>query len=361
MKGKSISLAVGLFSMLLTSCVYDHDGLDCMEEGPVTVSFTMAMEQHTPATKADEYTWEDSYPASVGNEFENRIISSSVHVFVYDENGFVDDVKILKWNVNEDGLAEFQGYFDMTSAGEYRFVVIANCTKETYDIAYDGTALLYQGNEPDLDALLFNAPTLSDMTLGTSAVPMWGVASLDIEAGEDAVDLGTVWMLRSLAKVEVALSSELSAQGYAISSAWVNNANIAGYSLPSSWQDISATMELGHDEAFRPYSGAASATKVSFTAEDGRYYIYLPEYDNYDSPSTIGLVLTKDGEEFKTYENGISFCNYVNGLPSEDPFNIVRNHLYRFTVNAIVTGEDLELIITISDWNKFGADYDIIL
>lgn len=361
MKGK-LSYLLSL-SLLLSACSYDQVTEVCPEVRmePVNVTFTLSL-QDAARTKADDNKWDgNGYDQEDGTAFENRILKETVKVFAYNADGtYAGEVPLLQWTGTAANPV-FHGYFNATTAGTYKFVVIANCTNESYSLAYD-----YGTNMPDLNGLLFAAPVLSEQILSTGAIPMWGVTEFEIDEDTGDMDLGNVYMLRSLAKVEVLLSDALISEGYTINSASISKVAKSGYSLPTGWASISKTEEMVHDGAFHPYV-SVDETNVTLASDSAVKYLYICEYENSAStatgynPVTISLTLYKNGTEFKTYDSAIRFCSYgTDGLPiSGTDSDIVRNHIYRFTVTKVATGSDLELLITISDWNKYNTSHEI--
>ena len=90
----------------------------------------------------------------------------------------------------------------------------------------------------------------------------------------------------------------------------------------------------------------------------------MPEYNNKDYPgerNKISLVMTHGGEE-KIFDDVISFVEYSNGKVIEgSDFNIVRNHIYRFSIRSIA-GDNLMLEYHVADWDAedwgTGKDYE---
>jgi hypothetical protein len=127
-------------------------------------------------------------------------------------------------------------------------------------------------------------------------------------------------------------------------------------------------MELYHDKSFKPTSGGDKIIRNVYPYgydDNGGYYIYVPETKNNDTefvkindedPTDLSLALSIEkvvaGQVVKTYEftyeNGIKFCDYVDGLPLGKPFDLLRNHFYDYVVTGLKTGLELEL--QVADW-----------
>jgi hypothetical protein len=65
------------------------------------------------------------------------------------------------------------------------------------------------------------------------------------------------------------------------------------------------------------------------------FYVYLPEYDN-ANPATLSVVI--DGKPYL-----IEFKNYVDGKATGDYYNIVRNHIYQYTITSVTAESHIEV------------------
>ena len=130
-----------------------------------------------------------------------------------------------------------------------------------------------------------------------------------------------------------------------------------------------------HSDVFRPYAAGGlieNISAVTFDENTGVYYFYVPETENCSELFTpaegqpqdlsIAVMLKKeDGSvveqiEFP-YENGIRFCKYSDsGQPTEDFFNIVRNHYYDYTITGISIG--LKMTLNVAEW-KAEDEWDL--
>jgi hypothetical protein len=96
--------------------------------------------------------------------------------------------------------------------------------------------------------------------------------------------------------------------------------------------------------------------------KDGKYYIYIPEYRNTshtpEEQSVVTITLTDktNSANSKAYE--IPFCQYNNESPiANSTYDIVRNHIYRFNVTGVKSG-NLLLNFNVADWND-GASLSL--
>lgn len=363
MKGK-LSYLLSL-SLLLSACSYDQstEVSPEMRMEPVNVTFTLSL-QDAARTKADDNEWDgNGYDQEAGTVFENRILKETVKVFAYNADGtYAGEVPLLQWTGTEANPI-FHGYFNATTAGTYKFVVIANCTNESYSLAYD-----YGTDMPVLNNLLFKAPDLTDQTvIANGAIPMWGIKNFTINENTEDIDLESIWLLRSLAKVEVKLDASLTSQ-YALSEVAISNVSNTGYSLPSydAWKALENTTILTHDNGFNAYMTAQTVNGVALAAETAgsSYYLYVPEYDNVSGTYAelyISLNVLEDGKVANTEPFKLYFRPYSDGFAGAeaDRYNVVRNHIYRYTITKVNIGSDLSLICEVQPWtlNEESWDY----
>ena len=325
------------------------------------VTFTLDV-MSSAATKADDYTWGGEYPTVSTDDFENKILTSDLMVIAYDIAGnFVAELPVILCAEKEGGAFEFTCVFDVAlpenasaaNPPKYRFVVLANCL-------YQGYGLGYNGNIPQIADLKYTIPTISSW----QAIPMWGVRTYEFiytsENVDDNQDLGVVDVLRATAKVGVKLSQDLKDQGYELGDLKINKVGGYGYSVPNGWNVSSETKVLAHTGCFRPSDGTNAMindVNTFITSSDGTKYIYVPETGNSsDAPIQVSLVLNKKvGDAIVEtltfdYVSGLQFCNYNNGTPTDDIYNIVRNHYYEYTINSVNVG-DLFLTLKVKDWD----------
>lgn len=333
-----------MVGIMPVSCVFDADRCIVPLDEPRSIQFTISVEGgHTRAA------WEDSYTSEEGVPFDYRILPDQMRLVILTTDGTrIGEVRDLDyWPIN-DAHTEFQFIGQLPrevvvnlnltgSEQNYKFMVIANCgdnlNGEQY-ITYSHTQL-----NPANEA---------------SAIPMWGVTTTDVSPlyTQDQLNLGTIWLLRAAAKVEVKLKQELKDAGTTITAATLKYYNQTGYALPSGWEQASNTRLLDQENCFRIYRHAAVNLPFIKDEVTGNYYVYVTEYDNINysgERNKISLTFNISGVE-KTFEDAISFCNYEDGAPVEGShYNIVRNHIYEFEILSIA-GSSLVLEYTVANW-----------
>lgn len=300
-----------------------------------------------------KFTVDAKAPVVTKGEDMSTIDKSSLMVLVYDVTNkadgqarFIAELPILKTTTNSDGNVEFLCALDIElpevpeQAPSYKFVVLTNSTNEQYGLSYGPDWV------PNIESLDFPYP------FNSGVVPMWGVKTHEIEYGADGEpvelqNLGQIDVLRAAAKVGVKLSDEVKAQGFTIEDLKINYVAGSGYSVPGKWNTVAATDVLAHSDAFRPVtSGTVLADVNAFSTIEttGQKLIYIPEIAN-DEELAMSITLKKGDEVFEfPYEKGIKFRTYSEGAPTDEKFNVIRNHFYDYTVTAVHTDIELEMI-----------------
>lgn len=346
-------LALLLAGILAASCIFDADQCVMPADQPHAVMFTVALDQQR--TKA---TWSDSYDSENGVPFDYRVIPEDLRVVVYAQDG--TRVGVLQdlgyWPINE-AHTEFQFigqlpdefvtyYNEHRDAPNYKFMVLANC-----------------GDHSSGEEYISYSHAQLDPSAANSAIPMWGVLQADVTSllNDSSLDLGTIWLLRAAAKIEVKLSDNLKDNKETkINSATLKYYNQTGYVLPSGALSASYTRDLDQENCFRGYRHAAVNLPFYKDEQTGSVYLYVTEYNNLDysgERNKISLDFNIKGQN-KTFEDAISFCNYSSGKPVENShYNIIRNHIYEFEVLSIA-GDNLELQYTVADWDAEMWDSD---
>lgn len=332
-------------SMLLVSCVFDTEPQCMLIEGDRTVSFTISLNE--AATRVDCNQTDDKVP------FDHYIQLGTLRVMMTQmDNTVIGEIERMSvWPTNAE-QTEFmftgklpEGFVFDAENPKYKFFALVNAPQRALDE----------------ELTLYNIQQL-DPRNENSAIPMWGVMSVDLTPILNVSNYEIpepIWLLRSAAKIEVQLSDELKAKGKtSIESAVLKYYNVEGYVAPANWHSYENTQQLNCELAIHNYRHAAIKLPMIKDEDTGNYYIYMPEYDNLNYPeerNKISLTFIDDGKE-KVFEDAISFCEYKNGkLIENSDYNIVRNHIYRFTIRSI-SGERLQLDYTVADWET--EDWD---
>ena len=179
-------------------------------------------------------------------------------------------------------------------------------------------------------------------------IPMWGVkeTTLNLTIGELTNVTEPIYLLRSMAKVEVKLGASI-AEEYDLTSVKVNKYNVIGNILPSGAGTAIATEEMDIDAIFNPNNSISGTNLNLVRVTDDEFYVYLPEYDNTD-PAVISVLI---GEK----EYDIEFKDYIEGKASGENYNIVRNHYYQYTITNVAEQSievNFALKYQVMDWTN---------
>lgn len=346
-------VVVLLCGILSVSCIFDAENCPIVTEpivveGERTISFTIGFNNSTTRVTCD--TTKYSVP------FDYYIDPGTLRVMLTDtDNNAKGEVERLYiWPTNaEQTEFEFtgklpEGLVFNTKEPYYKLFAIVNAPAEAIDREFT----LY--NQQQLDPREEN-----------SAIPMWGVATVDLTPILEHPNYkipNPLWMLRSAAKIEVQLSDALREKGSEITSATMKYYNVEGYVAPYDWHRFESTLNVDCEKAINVYRHAAVNLPLIKDEATGNYYVYMPEYDNLNYPgerNKITLTMNHAGEA-KVFEDAISFVEYTDGKVTEGTdYNIVRNHIYRFTIRSIA-GDNLTLEYHVADWDAedWGTNED---
>lgn len=336
------TLTVSLMFCLLStmSCGFD-DGYDNEDQNDNAVRVAFRMSYANGNTRAANEGWDDYDPKDDGTAYENAINTEQLQIKVCDENGtIIGDVdNVIAINNGTDTNPEYsitgtwENAADKLSKAK-KIMVFANC----------GTSIVTPGNIQNL-AFARSATT--------QYIPMWGVTTLtnELVVGKSN-NLGTIDMLRSLAKVKVKLADGMKARNYSLGAMQLNNYNTQGYSLPLTYNTAASTAAIRFGNSL--HANSSWAQSIAMTGDgDESIMLYIPEYDNInaatDRKATISLQLMRDGEEEGNYT--LHFCNYTpEGAPdAASTYNIQRNHYYEYTVGR--TDDQVKIVLNVKKWN----------
>ena len=338
------------FFILLSCSIMDDgpDALSLQDGSTAQVAFTLKLDKAQPATRT---TWGDTYENQPGEGYENRIDQLQVVLYSTDGNNAAYPLHNLwqETSSTQEGGQDtytFVGSIDTNDAdsprpGKYKIMVFANCTDLT-------------DNETNLGNLAYT------YTYNNSpAIPMWGVttAELTLAPGERQELADGIDLLRAVAKVEVQLNERVTQEGFSLTGVTISTANTQGYCLPLDYDKVETTAALNREEetgitTFHPYPNSATTTDLAFTNDgNNTYTLYLPEYDNGtgNTPATLSVTVADEDNQTETYT--LEFKNYTNGQPTGEAYNIVRNHLYRYTITKIDNGQ-LTVQHQVMPWEK---------
>ena len=336
------TLTVSLMFCLLStmSCGFD-DGYDNEDQNDNAVMVAFRMSYANGNTRAANEGWDDYDPKDDGTAYENAINTEQLQIKVCDAGGtIIGNVEnVIAINNGTDTNPDYsitgtwENAADKLSKAK-KIMVFANC----------GTSNVTPGN---IQNLAFTRAST------TQYIPMWGVTTLtnELVVGKSN-NLGTIDMLRSLAKVKVKLADGMKARKYSLGAMQLNNYNTSGYTLPLTYNTAASTAAIRFDNSLHANSSWAQSIAMTGNADES-IMLYIPEYDNInaatDRKATISLQLMRDGEEEGNYT--LYFCNYTpEGAPdAASTYNIQRNHYYEYTVGR--TDDQVKIVLNVKKWN----------
>ena len=336
------TLTVSLMFCLLStmSCGFD-DGYDNEDQNDDAVRVAFRMSYANGNTRAANEGWDDYDPKDDGTAYENAINTEQLQIKVCDENGtIIGDVEnVIAINNGTDTNPDYsitgtwENAADKLSKAK-KIMVFANC----------GTSIVTPDNIQNL-AFARSATT--------QYIPMWGVTTLtnELVVGKSN-NLGTIDLLRSLAKVKVKLADGMKSRKYSLGAMQLNNYNTSGYTLPLTYNTVASTAAIRFGNSLHDNSSWAQSITMTNNGDES-IMLYIPEYDNInaaaDRKATISLQLMRDGEEEGNYT--LHFCNYTpEGAPdAASTYNIQRNHYYEYTVGR--TDDQVKIVLNVKEWN----------
>lgn len=339
---------------MLSSCIMENS--QCPPDGKVVISFSFSTQDnmtragHTWGDNLDDDTTND-YEPSYGDDYDTRIKVKSLRAFIYDAEGFICEITNKTYFELDDATG------GTIEPNRYRFLGELNLTPQIYSRVKGKTCkvMLVANHALPEDPNSFGNTTFSvdNMEMPNGFIPMWGVTSLVLTL-EPQQDLGTIYLLRSAAKVEVKLSQSLVNDGYKIKETFINKHATTGYWFPNGWNDVTSTISLNHSGCYKPISVSNNA-KYFTKSSDSNNVIYLPEMET--TGADISIVLTKGTSEY-TFSNAIKFAKYESGFAGTETFNVVRNHHYEYTIDRVNTNGDLVLTCAVQPWTLKEESWD---
>lgn len=392
-----ILLFASLFSMLTTSCSQDEEVMQVgSTSGTVRIQFSLDMDGTRAA--ADE-TWgtttttDDNLKRVIGNDYENKIDLGRLQVFLFDSDGrYMGEVGGLTLNPSNSSFNTYTFTGEVTVKGVdvtikngvkmlegYTIMVTAN-----YEGYINGNLAVTQNYIFDYIAANYR-PNANGVA--NSYIPMWGMLTTDIPLHEDRATASTaasnpvnIYMLRSLAKIEVTLKDELYTNGYRITGATLNKSKSQAYVLPAKpskgylgTDDYDSTSDF-LTSGCNPVNDATiqyDNELFNVSSNQKTWVIYVPEMEKGtdNAPNKVSLQL---GRVTDTDASGNEMItNITESVMSGNPhivlkdyaqggshFDITRNWYYQYTINQINDGIDLEFTLNVAPWTLVEKTID---
>ena len=347
-------MLVGVLGMLAASCSQDADSPLQTEGKKVQVTFTLATGGQDAYSRS---TWEgydgdgegDADPTFVygGEAFDNKIDPDQLQVLICDNDCKpIAKVQRLLHTKEGNNVYKFTGSFEanIVSANDYKIMVFANCP--TINPTIPSTSVV----EPVV-------ATMPAETANLTAIPMWGVQQIsgaDLTAETNDIK---IHVLRALAKVEIEISAEVSAEGYTLESASFKKYNGNINCIPNGFSSVASTSVLATGTfgltsgdntipaSFNPNDDSQPEGGLAFaTIEAGKKLVaYVPEYSNTDNLA-MSVTIKKDG---KATSHDVPFKYSDNAVG-----DVIRNYYYTYNITAVNTAVDVPLTLEymVMDW-----------
>ena len=342
-------MLVGVLGMLAASCSQDADNPTQGEEGrKVQVTFTLATGGQGAYSRT---TWEgydgdktdDVTPVYGGEAFDNKIDPDQLQVWICKADCTpLAKVERLLHTKESDNTYKFTGTFEATiiESSNYKVMVFANCPEiTTLPTSISATSMVKE----------------MPATGNIDAIPMWGVQQISCDDLLKEIQDIKIYVLRALAKVEIALSDAMISAGeYKLHSASFKKYNKNINCIPNGFASVAATTELATGDAathaFNPNAFAQEEEDLlSFIriTEGQKLVAYVPEYDNNDGKLAMTVNVLKSGESTPTaYEVPFKYSDRA----VED---VIRNYYYTYSITAVKTDVEvsLALLYQVVPWN----------
>lgn len=232
---------------------------------------------------------------------------------------------------------EVIGMIERPLPASFNVVVLANWDAYPEPLVYGQTAIA-DIRTAESSRYAYTAPfRLSESRL----IPMYGVKTCEQRTfiPNMRTDLGTIHLLRAMAKVEVVCATA----EWTLESVTLDRYNGTGYCAPKdTYRSPEGDPEMFYTDEVHLVGDANDAEAKSLQLEEqqpgsGRYVAYVPEYRNVAAGAGAedAARLRVRFKERRDKEYTIDF-KYYNDPPSGsktgDPFDIRRNSYYKFTI-----------------------------
>lgn len=352
-KRKGVCALLSILFPWLVACRAEEEGIADTSGGSAHIAFALAIQPRDVTTRAGGETWNPSNytPQSAEEYYDNFIDLTSIQVLLLDAatNTYLGKVGDLLWTRSRENLYLFKGRVDkkannLRSGASYKIMVLANAPAVNSTTSLDNLQFqLYSANASD----------------NTRYIPLCGVKGntiLTLAAGQTQ-DLGTIHMLRSMAKVNVSLADDVVASGYTLKRVSINRYNKGGHCLPTGWDTTEQAIDLNLDACLHPLTTSLQATEKTFEVKNNSSVFYLTEYRNQgNDPASLSVTVEKDGKEY-IFSDALEFKKYENGIAKAERYDVLRNHLYNFKIHGVY-GASLGLNCTVKEWNLLETVVD---
>lgn len=365
------AILVAIAAVGVCGCSDDDGEAPAVIAKDLVVSFRVVTESQ-PQTRAvtpphDNMTWGDLYDNEAGDAFDNTLLMEGFSVFVTNADcteRYAEVTQLICTKTTQSDNTVIYNFIGEITATEAQTLISEGKGKLHVVVNIPGF-ILNEDTAFDSEQTFTLSGQPSD---NFKAIPMWGVTTVENFADMDKMpnpndlfDAGEVWLLRSMAKVEIEIDSETDNNLITeLVNATVTGANGQGYllpTIPTDWAGISETKNIKIDNTLNEYNSETKASGTYTPSDNKKIIFYLPESQNTDGENDIKINLNfKLGD---TLDSGIiHFAKYENGSMPENKeyYNIVRNHLYQFSVRRQSQDTNLEIKWTVCPMKTFQSN-----
>lgn len=211
------------------------------------------------------------------------------------------------------------------SSGKFKVIVLANWP------AYPDSP------EPSMDELFSQTFDFDGSQPSVNnPIPMYGIREINLPEikPEQSTDLGTIHLIRALAKIEVIFEDP--DENWHLSRLELTRYNTSGFCAPAvTGQDDYVKDNWNNDYIGRPFipANVIEASNLSFTdAGNGHYVLYVPEFRNVGAGSATARICADFAESFL----GERYIDLRDSSQPGSPLtDIMRNIWYRITITKL--------------------------
>lgn len=286
-----------IVGVMMSSCVYD-DGPSA-EDAEVDITFRMVMQQSrgisesrsaksrgtVPPDKNTPAVWGDKYDEVGSLEFEEKILRDGFTVALFKDDAYVGHLSPVYCNERVTAADGSEIYYmhgtlvteipeEELATDIYKVMVVANTPGISNGDIEQGTSVQSAG----IGNVTYSFHGKENIGK-FAAIPMWGVTTTGLRGivPGKRYDIGTVDMLRAMAKIQVRLKSNVDQSNVSIHKIEVIDFNRNGYVVPGDWNIVPETGAVSMANTCRvPQSAAGSADSDEFLSDDGRSVTLSP-------------------------------------------------------------------------------------
>ncbi len=221
------------------------------------------------------------------------------------------------------------------SSGKFKIMVVANWPDYP------------ESDTPDMDSF-FRVTFDFDGTHPSRdmPIPMYGIKEINLSkiSPDESANLGTIHLIRALAKIEVIL--DVSDPGWTLSELQLTHYNTSGFCAPAvRSQNDYVKDSWDRDYVGRPFIPATTsrAENISFVdAGNGHYVLYVPEYSN-----TTPLQPTARIHAKVSY-GGMEWAEHLIDIKNgSEPTDLMRNLWYKVTIKKAEEKSELDFTVDV--------------